>query len=35
MFTLGRQIEAYARLLGDKRHLSDPPYYLKPEWGAG
>lgn len=35
MFTLGRQIDAYARLLGDKQDLSDPPHYLKPEGGAG
>jgi glycosyltransferase involved in cell wall biosynthesis len=35
MFTLGRQIDSYARLLGDKGHLSEPPHYPKPEGGAG
>jgi hypothetical protein len=35
MFTLGRQIGSYARLLGDKQNLSDPPHYPKPEGGAG
>ncbi len=34
-FTLGQQIDAYARLLGDDRRHSSPGVYLPPERGAG